>query len=660
MDRKLLTVVGLVSFLILPLIVPSTTVAKSTLILKSNPSGASVARAGERVGTTPISLEIGVEKTNVSLTGDGFDWLSSVRANGDMNMTVNLSSTAEDPPHRMLVLSEPEKAKVVVDGKLRGRTPWTGSLEPGEHTVKLRKEGFGTWSATLDVRSGLSLTGKLRTVTKSTGDDSKQSSGAVQSRANGEKHVEPVQEDDRVKLVMPLGKDKQEDESWGLERQTDDVKEQSKETDSGTSTRAETAPAERKAKKDKTTAKTAETKMAQAENGDTQPETKGETQADTTGEASKESIADTADEATKKAEADTETRMDTRTKHDTEPAMAKETEKDTKPEEPAERTAEEKKRAEKQALAERKERQKTPSSIPFSIESTPAEARLLVDGETVGKTPYVKKDFSSGTTTIQLRKNGFRDWKETFFLDEPTQLNVNMKPIWSYLTVHPNPESMTVAIAGREFELDGKRTFKMQPGEYDIRGSAPRIGSTTSSVSLTKGETESLDLTLEFEPQAWEFPTTRDVFLRMAQDNLDQLVSDFGIGAGQRLEVIPEYQDWAHNLMDDVLSVVMNRNAILVVDNPSSREADGALDHEFKFYIVEMDVQYEEDGKMAGVKWVKRHFDLKIHAKLIRHETGEVQFTKFFRHTTTDRIPASLKRELRTPYEPPQTEPPLE
>jgi tetratricopeptide (TPR) repeat protein len=43
---------------------------------------------------------------------------------------------------QVTVLSEPTGATVVVDGRPRGVTPWTGDIAPGDHDVELHMEGY--------------------------------------------------------------------------------------------------------------------------------------------------------------------------------------------------------------------------------------------------------------------------------------------------------------------------------------------------------------------------------------------------------------------------------------------------------------------------------------------------------------------------------------
>lgn len=494
-------------------------------------------------------------------------------------MTVNLDSTETDPPYRILVNSKPTNARLTIDGKNRGKTPWTGKIKSGRHTFELTKPGHRRWTSTVEVTSGLSLTADLASVqsggsnkmTDATMGGRTDASGrgaAVEKLDEGLSVVMPVDDPDPVVTNRPGDKKgtKSDSERGSMNGQSSSV---SKNTSAATSTAT------------------------------------GQSQSDAAG-------------------------------------------------------LDEQRKAEKKALEERKKQPgKVPATIPLNVQSNPGEATLFINGEKKGTTPFVAKKFSSGTTTIRLTKDGYREWNETFFLDEPTRLTVQMKSLKAYLTIQSNLSGLTVKIDGRTFTVNGKQTFEIKPGTYDVRAGAAGFEPRTRTVSLEAGASKTMEFSFDRRAKAWNYPTTRDVFLRMARENMGDLISDFGIGAGQRLAVIPEYQDWAHQLMDDVLSVVMNRNAILVVNEPSIRKADGALDREFKFYIVEMDVQYEPDGESGGFNWLRRHFNLKVHAKLIHHKTGEVQFTKFFETTTTDRIPAELKDVLRTPYQPPQTEPPL-
>jgi hypothetical protein len=56
------------------------------------------------------------------------------------------------------IISTPDAAEITVDDKYRGSTPATLRLAPGDHKIRLEKQGFGAWEKTLTVASGENAT----------------------------------------------------------------------------------------------------------------------------------------------------------------------------------------------------------------------------------------------------------------------------------------------------------------------------------------------------------------------------------------------------------------------------------------------------------------------------------------------------------------------
>ncbi|MFB6347711.1 MAG: PEGA domain-containing protein [bacterium] len=562
---------------------PSTTFADSNLTLKSSPSNATVSLGQNQLGTTPLSVTLEPGPSNLSLSLGDLSVSSSLKLQGDLTLTVNLDSTQQDPPYRVLLLSKPRNATVKVDGKDRGRAPWTGRLKPGKHTFEVYKKGYRLWTAEINVRSALSLRAVLKSPDRKddlvspeeTNEDQPRTDRRVNrvSAASGQS-VKPLEDD--VRLVLPV----EEQHQHSLEQLV------------------------KKSSGRKTVKTTQQDTPAATKQTDTEPVQKSTM---------------------------TEEDLDTAAQKSDTLGQVNEFEKTKEP----------------------------PPNFLFKVLSQPDSSVVFINGERHGVTPYTLEDVSPGTYTIKLTRDGYGDWKETFYLNEPTRLNIQLKPERAYLHVRPEPAGMKLNVGQSEFNLNGPQNFQVQPGKYKVSATAPGYESYDTTLALKGGSTSKLRINLKREPKLWEYPSTRDVFLRMARSHLKDLVADLGVGSSSRLAVIPLHQDWAHQLIGEVFTVVLNENGVAVVDEPQSRKGKKKLDRELKFYLVEMDVNYEPAGRESGVKWIKRHFDLKLHAKLIDHENGEVHASQFFHRSSRDKIPAKFKSKLSKPYQPPETEPPI-
>jgi hypothetical protein len=58
---------------------------------------------------------------------------------------------------QVTILSNPSSAVVVLDGKARGVTPWTGEIAPGAHTVRLSLTGYGDEVRHFDLPPGRAI-----------------------------------------------------------------------------------------------------------------------------------------------------------------------------------------------------------------------------------------------------------------------------------------------------------------------------------------------------------------------------------------------------------------------------------------------------------------------------------------------------------------------
>jgi hypothetical protein len=64
----------------------------------------------------------------------------------------------------------------------------------------------------------------------------------------------------------------------------------------------------------------------------------------------------------------------------------------------------------------------SPGSV--SVESNPSDAYVYVNGDMVGKTPYVVTGLSSGNHEFMVTKNGYYNWKKTVNVVEGEQLSI--------------------------------------------------------------------------------------------------------------------------------------------------------------------------------------------------------------------------------------------
>ena len=126
----------------------------AAVMITSTPDAAAVTFQGRRLGSTPLvipnlphgsySAELfrhGYNKQTASWTVN-----SAVPVLVKINLNSNLGT--------LFITSRPSNAEVLLDGKPAGRTPFRESVEVGQHTVELRRQGYISQKKNVHIRSG--------------------------------------------------------------------------------------------------------------------------------------------------------------------------------------------------------------------------------------------------------------------------------------------------------------------------------------------------------------------------------------------------------------------------------------------------------------------------------------------------------------------------
>ncbi|MBS2023444.1 MAG: PEGA domain-containing protein, partial [Deltaproteobacteria bacterium] len=106
-------------------------------------AGAVVSLDGKVQGEAPQTIEAPPGKHTISVTlGDGRGAEQTVEFTAGKTRTLKLAPASASGPGRMTVNSEPHGARVYLDGKPVGTTPFVGDVSPGEHTLAVEADGF--------------------------------------------------------------------------------------------------------------------------------------------------------------------------------------------------------------------------------------------------------------------------------------------------------------------------------------------------------------------------------------------------------------------------------------------------------------------------------------------------------------------------------------
>ena len=125
---------------------------RGELEINSQPPGAQAYFDGNLAGTTPLALaDVSPGEHSLRLTlADHREWTQQV-AVGPGDRAV-IEATLSALPGSIHVSSAPSEAAVSIDGQERGITPITlGEIAPGEHVLKVAKQGFVEWQRSVSV-----------------------------------------------------------------------------------------------------------------------------------------------------------------------------------------------------------------------------------------------------------------------------------------------------------------------------------------------------------------------------------------------------------------------------------------------------------------------------------------------------------------------------
>ncbi len=121
------------------------------LEIPANPADALIKIDGTFQGKTPLTFEWAYPSCELVIEKDGWSTYAEKLALEPGRNVIEYS--LESTQVRLSVNSDPEGAQVFLDGKPSGRTPLETELAPGQHTIKLLKEGYRTLEESIRISS---------------------------------------------------------------------------------------------------------------------------------------------------------------------------------------------------------------------------------------------------------------------------------------------------------------------------------------------------------------------------------------------------------------------------------------------------------------------------------------------------------------------------
>ena len=129
----------------------------SNVDIASEPAGAAIFAGDQRIGETPVTVELLEGTHQISVIREGFKaWDGTVVARPNTDQALPLIQL-EPANAKLLVNSIPRAANVTVDGRYRGQSPITLALSPGvDYEIGLSKAGYGATSRRVRLQAAAS------------------------------------------------------------------------------------------------------------------------------------------------------------------------------------------------------------------------------------------------------------------------------------------------------------------------------------------------------------------------------------------------------------------------------------------------------------------------------------------------------------------------
>lgn len=125
-----------------------------TLLVQTTPDSVTVFVDDEPVGTTPLRTSIAAGERTIRLVRDGYKSITvtdSVHADRIEMLTQTLEPTLQRG--QLVVRSEPDNARVYLDGEPIGQTPLRRDLEVGSYNIRVQKDRYGPAEQTVSVEA---------------------------------------------------------------------------------------------------------------------------------------------------------------------------------------------------------------------------------------------------------------------------------------------------------------------------------------------------------------------------------------------------------------------------------------------------------------------------------------------------------------------------
>jgi len=140
----------------------------------------------------------------------------------------------------------------------------------------------------------------------------------------------------------------------------------------------------------------------------------------------------------------------------------------------------------------------TPAFGYLTIESSPAWAKVYVDGSYIGRTPIRDYKLSVGEHKIEIKKEDYRDYSTTVTIEpgKTATVSANLAQKTGMLKITSEPSGAKVYVDG-SYKGTAPLTLTLTPGTYEVKVVKEDYEPYTQRITLSAGESKTINAQLK-------------------------------------------------------------------------------------------------------------------------------------------------------------------
>ncbi|HRT37680.1 MAG TPA: PEGA domain-containing protein, partial [Caldisericia bacterium] len=143
-----------------------------------------------------------------------------------------------------------------------------------------------------------------------------------------------------------------------------------------------------------------------------------------------------------------------------------------------------------------------PSYATLEVETTPTNAKLYINGEEKGLTPYTVDKLKPGEYEIKITKSGYEDYKDKITLKDNENKTMKIQlskisvtpppPSYGFLSVDSDPSGANVYVDNKNIGKTPIKSYQLEPGSHTIKLSLDGYNDYISNVTISSNSTKNL------------------------------------------------------------------------------------------------------------------------------------------------------------------------